>query len=44
MEDLKNQYLRWDWNTYVALYQRVTTTALKTLFMFSHVLSIFLYL
>ena len=39
MEDLKNQYLRWDWNTYVALYQRVTTTALKTLFMFCHVLS-----
>ena len=39
MGDLKNQYLAWDWNTYIALYQRVTTTALKTPFMFCHVLS-----
>jgi len=36
---LKNQYLAWDLNIYAALDQRVRTTALKTLFMFCHVLS-----
>ncbi len=42
MEDLKNQYLAWDWNTYVALDQRITRFTLKTHFLVCHVLSFFI--